>query len=104
MKFGDKVKVLSCPVRPDHEGKPGTVVNYPNDTPDAVVRVRLQDPGESRWVEIDGTADKFQLIPPQTEARCDVCGEPLTSKTWRVCGDCWASALRRGANFNSLRK
>jgi len=62
MKKGDKVKVVSCPARRDHEGKTGTVVNDPGVGTTVVIRVMLDDPGESNLVEIDGTPEKFELL------------------------------------------
>ena len=62
MKFGDRVRVLSCPAIRDNEGKTGRVVNHPGVGTSVVVRVRLDDPGDARYVEIDGTPEKFELI------------------------------------------
>ena len=62
MKFGDKVRVVSCPSRREHEGKTGTVCNHPGVGESVIVRVRLDEPGDAKWVEIDGTPEKFESL------------------------------------------
>jgi hypothetical protein len=57
---GDRVRVKSSVGR-NHDGKTGIVVDVLDLSP-PVIRVRLDDPGEAKRIEVDGTAEKFELL------------------------------------------